>query len=229
MLSDYKNSKSLERRIELFLRCIGVFIFKILYHCRVLHFFQERMSFKKYMRLLRFLNPFRISTPGRIILEEVIMPAYFPAKNEKVLIVGFQRYNLHYPFFYIRHRVTVCDVNPKAKQLVLAGDSFIGRFEEFPVEKHSGSFALIHFNGMYGWGIDKYEEMIRAAEVIFSLLKPGGVFIFGHNIFDHNPLSMEARYKEYFSQFSEVKNKFFPIVRPDINQIFRVFVKSSNK
>jgi hypothetical protein len=79
---------------------------------------------------------------------------------------------------------------------------------------------------MYGWGIDNRDDMIRAAKIIYSLLKPGGILIFGHNIFDHNPLEMEKRYQEYFSGLIEIKDALFPIVRPDINQVFRAFKKT---
>jgi len=104
------------------------------------------------MKLLRFLNPFKISTPGRIILEEEVMPYFLPASGEKVLIVGFQNYNLHYPLFYLQNPVTVSEIEPKIKKLVLLGEVLIGKFEEFPTKSRFESFSLIHFNGVYGWG-----------------------------------------------------------------------------
>jgi len=74
-------------------------------------------------------------------------------------------------------------------------------------------------------GVNTHDQMIRAVKIINSLLKPDGILIFGHNIFNHNPLNMEKRYQEYFFSLTEIKNSLFPVVRSDLNQIFRIFKK----
>jgi hypothetical protein len=180
---------------------------------------------KIYISFLRALNPFKISTPGRLILEKEVMPGYFPAGGSKVLIVGFQKYNLHYPFFYLGRKVVICEPNLMVRYLKPFWQIFSGRIENMSANGMKEAISLIHFSGVYGWGLDKETDLVRAISIMNSLLAPGGFIIFGYNVSNHNPLKMETEYKKYFSGFEEIVDGICPVLRKDINQIIRVFKK----
>ena len=188
-------------------------------------FLSKKNWFEKIYEITKIFNPFQNFFTGETNLRRGNYASFFTCPGEKVLIVGFQIYNLHYPLLYLQSPVTVSEIEPKIKKLVLLGEVLIGKFEEFPTKSRFENFSLIHFNGVYGWGVNTHDQMIRAVKIINSLLKPDGILIFGHNIFNHNPLNMEKRYQEYFFSLTEIKNSLFPVVRSDLNQIFRIFKK----
>ena len=128
-------------------------------------------------------------------------------------------------FFYFKNNITIADIDKKSEKILLRGKAVIGRLEDFPVDEYEGKFSLIHFNGVYGWGIDKKDDMMAAVGVIKKILRPGGFVIFGHNIKNHNPFLMELSYKDYFSDLEEIVDRQLPFINEEFNQVFRVFKK----
>jgi len=133
-------------------------------------------------RVLRYSLglPVPMDTEDRRVLEQVIFP-YFLALPDtgRVLFIGCDWYTKHYEraFFAGREYWTI-DISPKARKF---GGSrhIVGAMQDIDARFAANYFDLIICNGVYGFGLDGFEECNRALGAAWSRLREGGYFIFG--------------------------------------------------
>jgi hypothetical protein len=177
--------------------------------------FSSRFSF--FFKILNTINFRMRRSTGRIKLEDAMLRI----GNDfgSVLIVGLKGYNAHYPYYYLgANDVSLCDPS-------LDASLYPSRFERYSVGMQDLTIGhkidFIHFTGVYGWGIDAKEEMKKTVEKFKDVLSDGGIVLLAHNIKRNNPLGMHETYNDYFGDFEELRDDFFPVALEDF--MIRVF------
>jgi SAM-dependent methyltransferase len=128
----------------------------------------------------RFGLPTPLNTTDRIVMERDIFPEYAKDPSiKRMLFVGCGRYTAHYQqlFFPTKDFWTI-EPDPGAagfgaKQHVIA-----------PLEDLDRHFPPAHFdfilcNGVYGWGLDRHEQLEAAFAQCHSRLRDDGHLFFG--------------------------------------------------
>ena len=128
----------------------------------------------------RFGLPTPLNTTDRIVMERDIFPEYARDPSiKRMLFVGCGRYTAHYQqlFFPTKDFWTI-EPDPGAagfgaKQHVIA-----------PLEDLDRHFPPAHFdfilcNGVYGWGLDRHEQLEAAFAQCHSRLRDDGHLFFG--------------------------------------------------
>ncbi|MBI4844032.1 MAG: hypothetical protein HY809_06895 [Nitrospirae bacterium] len=151
----------------------------------------------------------------RLALELTVMPQFMPPKGGNVLLVGNEIFNLHYPFFYLESNVIAIDPLPKNRKTSIRGQFIVDRVVNIPKYLENNFIDLCQFNGVYGWGIDTESELRSSLISIHSVMKGGGILIFGHNLKTHNPLLLgnNAKTVKIFNDagFDEIESVTLPI------------------
>ncbi len=132
-----------------------------------------------------------MKSDDRRILENVILP-YFAGKKEyeKLLFVGCEWYTRGYRKEFTNHEYWTLDSDPYKAQY---GSRLHIHDDMENIHNHfqEGELDLIICNGVFGWGLDKYEQIERAFSGCFRVLRPGGKFILGWNDLPrHCPVSL---------------------------------------
>lgn len=117
----------------------------------------------------------------RDVLERIIFPyvlAHFNPK--KILDIGREDYQEFYNEFFRGRELWTIDIDP--------GKLEFGSFHHITdnvsnIKKYfsDNNFDFILMNGVFGWGLDKSEQVNKAFNAIYDILKPGGLFILGFN------------------------------------------------
>jgi SAM-dependent methyltransferase len=135
-------------------------------------------------RLLR--NRLAIDTPlrteDRRVLERIIFAHYAsdPAL-ETVLFVGCEWYTAHYGRrYFARHSYWTIDPDMNRRQFG-ARRHVVARLEELERYFPCNFFDLIICNGVYGWGLDRAEDVDAAMAQCHACLRDGGHLLFGWN------------------------------------------------
>jgi hypothetical protein len=127
------------------------------------------------------LEPSRITSHDRLVLEEVILP-YF-AKDmscQKLLFVGCAAYTQWYEEFF-QHK-EYWTIDPKkvkrqygSKRHIIDSIAHIGRY----VTK--GYFDVILINGVIGFGLNRIDEVEQAIDACYEVLARQGILLVGWN------------------------------------------------
>jgi SAM-dependent methyltransferase len=128
----------------------------------------------------RFGLPTPLNTTDRIVMERDIFPEYARDPSiKRMLFVGCGRYTAHYQqlFFPAKDFWTI-EPDPGAagfgaKQHVIAPLEHLDR--HFP----PAHFDFILCNGVYGWGLDRHEQLEAAFAQCHSRLRDDGHLFFG--------------------------------------------------
>lgn len=194
----------------------------------------KRHSPEQLIQLFRKLNIFSTRTLARAYFEEKIMSSFKPLAGEKVLIIGFHHASIQYSYFYHSYGIepVMVDYYDGCYRNQGIGKSIQTYVQNIDQHFNSELFALIDFNGVYGYGVNSKDDLKITTRKLFNILKPGGHLLFGHNLRGvnplepsyGNPLKLESTYKEYFSQFDEVTDEVVPKFFE--NNIYRVFTKT---
>jgi hypothetical protein len=127
------------------------------------------------------LEPKRISTHDRLILEETILP-HLAAENslKKILFVGCSAYTQWYREFFSNKEYWTIDPIDAKKQYGAdrhVVDSIINMRKH--VEKDY--FDIIIMNGVIGFGLNQVSEIERAVEACYEVLARQGILLVGWN------------------------------------------------
>jgi hypothetical protein len=127
------------------------------------------------------LEPSRITSHDRLVLEEVILP-YF-AKDmscQKLLFVGCAAYTQWYEEFFQHQEYWTID--PKkvkrqygSKRHIIDSIAHIGRY----VTK--GYFDVILINGVIGFGLNRLDDVEQAIDACYEVLARQGILLVGWN------------------------------------------------
>lgn len=179
-----------------------------------------------YMKIVRFFNLYSSKTPGRLYIDYSIIPKLYNYCREDdgaVLIIGFRRYVAHYIPYFLENKLYIIDpaLNPlpfKHKNLTYIKDYLENVYEQFK----NKNLELIHFVGVYGWGIDTAKDLTNILEIFYNIMDKDTLLLFGYNIYTNNPLDIHNNYEKYFYNFQMIDlgdNKF------NLNTGVKVFKK----
>src|SRR6266516_4176181 len=129
------------------------------------------------------MEPSRVSSPDRSILEETILPYFGQDKHyQRILFVGCSAYTQWYEKFFENKEYWTIDHKPikrkygSQRHIV---DNIINLARYF---RHN-YFHVIIMNGVIGFGLDKPDEIEKALDACFDMLDRGGILMLGWN--DH--------------------------------------------
>jgi SAM-dependent methyltransferase len=135
-----------------------------------------------FMRVLR--KRLGLSTPldteDRRVLEQVIFPYYAADPSFKsILFVGCNTYTLHYQQrFFPNSDYWTIEPDPSLRKFG-AVQHVIAPLEEVGKHFPAARFDLIICNGVFGWGLDRAEQLEAAFSQCHACLREGGHLVFG--------------------------------------------------
>lgn len=136
--------------------------------------------------------PIRLKSIDREILDNKILP-FFASQTEikKVLFVGCEYYSQHYPSFFPGAEFWTIEPDPTRSKYG-GKNHIVGFLQDLCAFSPEDNFDLIICNGVYGWGLNKAEDIEKAFDSCFSCLKNGGYFLLGwNNIPERTPVPLE--------------------------------------
>ena len=149
----------------------------------------KKVLLKPVLRLLLLLRvidvnrslPNRPGEPGRLFLEQEVLP-WIRRNYSRILFVGTAPYTFHYEkmFEHDRAQYTTLDGNPGAA-VWGAPTHLAARIEDIALHRPKDFCDCIVFNGVFGFGIDRPDDMRVAARAMAEVLRSGGLLIVGWN------------------------------------------------
>ena len=140
---------------------------------------------KKILAVMEALSmePSRISSHDRSILEEVILP-YFgqDIHYQRVLFVGCSAYTQWYGKFFENKEYWTID-HKRVKRKYGSRNHVTDNITNLEKYFRHNYFHLIIMNGVIGFGLDKPDEIERALDACFDMLDREGILMLGWN--DH--------------------------------------------
>lgn len=128
--------------------------------------------------------PMRLRTPGRSLLEKVVLPYYASiARGCRVLFVGCDWYTQHYKKVFRDAEFWTIDPDPSKKRFG-ARNHIVGYLEELCDYFIPEYFDFIICNGVLGHGLDKLEQADLAFNSCFVCLRQGGKFMVGRDEYE---------------------------------------------
>ena len=138
------------------------------------HGFAERVIRK------RLGLPTPLNTTDRIVMERDILPEYARDPSiKRILFVGCGRYTVHYQqqFFPDKDFWTI-EPDPDAADFG-AQQHIVAPLEELDRHFPPAHFDLIICNGVYGWGLDRHEQLEAGFAQCHTRLRADGHLFFG--------------------------------------------------
>ncbi|MES2465631.1 MAG: class I SAM-dependent methyltransferase, partial [Armatimonadota bacterium] len=92
-----------------------------------------------------------------------------------------------------------------------------------------GSLDFVLCNGVLGWGLDDREQVARAFNGFFNVLRPGGLFLLGWNdVPDHRPFEPVEVVKEsgFISYTFDPLNGSHFLTNTENRHTFDFFIKA---
>lgn len=131
---------------------------------------------------LRWKNGrWRLATPDRVLLEDVIVPEFLGRDDvRRVLDVGVAWYTRTYPRLYRGIEYHTIDVDP-AMQRIAGPHHRTLSMTELATVYPADTFDLIVCNGVFGWGLDTADDVARGLAACADVLRPGGWLVVGWN------------------------------------------------
>ncbi len=123
----------------------------------------------------------RLKFEDRDVLERIILPCILINFNpKKILDIGREDYQHFYNKFFIGKELWTIDVDPEKAEFG-AANHIIGSAADLKKHFRDDYFDFILFNGVFGWGLNKKDEIEDTFQGIFDILKPKGILVFGWN------------------------------------------------
>lgn len=123
-----------------------------------------------------------MDTADRVVLEQCIFPHYRRRDDVKqMLFVGTRWYTRHYPALLGGKRFITIDVDRRAARHGSPQGHITASAAEVRQHFGAGSLDLVMFNGVFGWGLDRLDEMEQSIAGFHEVLRPGGELVVGWN------------------------------------------------
>lgn len=149
---------------------------------------------KMIRRIRRIMGlPVPLMSLDRKILEDLILPAYAEREEIRdVLFVGVRDYTAHYQMLLPNRNYYTLDKDESARRWG-ARQHFTDGVENLAKHFTENSLDLIILNGVFGWGLDRFDECESAFSACYSCLRPGGELMLGwNNVPEHLPVSLDS-------------------------------------
>lgn len=123
--------------------------------------------------------PVRLQTVDREVLEKRILPVLGRQDALRcVLFVGADWYTVSYERFFRRKEYWTVEPDP-GRRVYGARRHIVGKAEEVGDRFSPGYFDVVICNGVFGWGLNELDAWTAALNSFYTVLRPGGWFIFG--------------------------------------------------
>lgn len=142
--------------------------------------------------------------PDRCWLEEVIFHQirreYAP---RKLLFIGVEEYTSWYHRLFVPSVFESIDADERKSRFGSPWRHVTASCADLLSHWEREYFDVVVFNGVYGWGVDDRETLERALAQIRSVLKKGGLLVFGFNR-TIDPLGILGQDRMYFDAYEPV-------------------------
>lgn len=138
--------------------------------------------------------PTPLNTTDRIILEQSILPFYVSQPDIRtVLFVGCSSYTVQYQRQFFS-RVNFWTIEPDATRARYGSNKHvIAPLENLEQHFAANTFDLIICNGVYGWGLDRPDQLETAFRQCHACLRSGGYFLLGwDDIPERAPVALDS-------------------------------------
>jgi hypothetical protein len=127
------------------------------------------------------LEPRRIISPDRGVLEEIILP-YFGRQTafKRILFVGCAAYTQEYECFFQHKEYWTIDYQAM-KRKYGATRHVVGSVTDLRRHFPAAYFHAIIMNGVIGFGLDAVADIERALDACYEALDHGGILVLGWN------------------------------------------------
>ncbi len=118
----------------------------------------------------------------RNVLESIIFPYVLATENPKTILdIGREDYQSFYNEFFKGRELWTMDMDPEREEFGANGRHIADNATNLKEHFQDTYFDFILMNGVFGWGLDKPEDIQKCFDGIYDILKPGGLFIMGYN------------------------------------------------
>lgn len=117
----------------------------------------------------------------RDVLERIIFPYILAKFNpKKILDIGREDYQEFYNKFFHGRELWTIDIDPGKLEF---GSLHHITDDVSNIKKYfsNNNFDFILMNGVFGWGLDKREQINKTFNAVYDILKSGGIFVLGFN------------------------------------------------
>ncbi len=148
------------------------------------------MNIFKYLYFKYFCNKIikqnidykRDKDDDRKILESIIFPYILAKYNPKIILdIGREDYQAFYNDFFTNRELHTIDINPAHQEFGNKDNHILDNAINLKKYYQNNYFDFILMNGVFGWGLDKEEDVQTSFNAIYNILKPNGIFILGYN------------------------------------------------
>ena len=138
-------------------------------------------ALRSHLIVKKHVNHDREKFNDRNVLEKIIFP-YVLAHHtpQTILDIGREDYQKFYNEFFKGRHLWTLDIDPE-REAFGADNHIIDNATNIKKHFKDNYFDFILMNGVFGWGLNKEDDVQKAFNAIYEILKPGGVFILGWN------------------------------------------------
>ncbi|MBS3168715.1 methyltransferase domain-containing protein [Candidatus Woesearchaeota archaeon] len=169
-----------------------------------LGFFRHKKEKKRAESIVKRNIGERLEFDDRDVLERTIFPYILAFHNpKKILDVGREPYQHFYNEFFKGRELWTLEKNPKRKKYG-AKKHVIGDASKISEYFKEDYFDVVFMNGVFGWGLNKKEDIENSFNGVFKVLKNEGIFILGWNdLKDLTPIPLNEleslkKFKKYY-------------------------------
>jgi hypothetical protein len=127
------------------------------------------------------LEPRRIASPDRTVLEETILPHFAQQTTvERILFVGCAAYTQWYETIFPHKEYWTIELQAMKRQYG-ATRHVVGSVTDLQQHFPAAYFHVMIMNGVIGFGLDAVADIERALETAYEALDHGGILVLGWN------------------------------------------------
>lgn len=129
---------------------------------------------------------FRLATPSRAFMENEIFSyvnrlAGATSQRSRLLFLGMDRYNWHYPRLLHAVEFHSIDIRPERAKYGPPGRHVVGDVMDMAGHYGEEAFDIVIANGLLGFGVNTRHAMKMLLAQCHGVLKPGGLLVLGFN------------------------------------------------
>jgi len=142
-----------------------------------------------------------LAAPSRLCLEREILP-WLSARYARILFVGTASYTFHYERLFRRDQYTTIDLHPSTA-VWGARDHIAAPIQDINRHRPKGSFDCVVLNGVFGFGVDKVDDMRAVLKELHDALQSDGFLVVGWNSDMHEDPEALSLYEPFFVRNQE--------------------------